>query len=173
MGGFWPNLHIHIIGKGERIFWILVTLTSFSRSQQHFELSKFDQKSLSASYLLNQMTDSGQTSYIVTLGWFKDLVRFWWPWPNLQGHHTIKTVKMSLVCTLYPEPNGGFWPNLYRNTEMIRFWCPWHHFQGHNSSPFTVKFWPKKLVCTISLEPNDGFWPDFMYCITGIIKRID
>ena len=27
-------------------------------------------KSLSAPYLLNQMTDPGQTSYIVTLGWF-------------------------------------------------------------------------------------------------------
>ena len=30
----------------------------------------FDQKSLSAPYLLNQMMDSGQTSYIVMLGWF-------------------------------------------------------------------------------------------------------
>ena len=65
-----------------------------------------------APYLLNQMTDSGQTSYIIT-GWFKDLNRFWWPWPNFQGHHTIK---MSLVCTLYPEPIGGFWPKLHRNT---------------------------------------------------------
>ena len=26
-----------------------------------------------------------------------DLIRFWWPWPNFQGHHTIKTVKISLV----------------------------------------------------------------------------
>ena len=64
-------------------------------------------KSLSAPHLLNQMTDSGQTSYIVTLGWYKDLIRFWWPWPNFQGHHTIKTVKMSLVCSLSPEPIGG------------------------------------------------------------------
>ena len=31
-------------------------------------LSNFDQKSLSAPYLLNQMTDSGQTSCVVTLG---------------------------------------------------------------------------------------------------------
>ena len=28
-------------------------------------------------------------------------------------------------------------------------------------------------VCTLFLEPNDGFWPNFMYCIIGIIKRID
>ena len=43
---------------------------------------------------------------------WKELIRFWWPCPNFQGHHTIKTVKMSLVCTLSPEPIGGFWPNL-------------------------------------------------------------
>ena len=28
--------------------------------------------------------------YIVKLVWFKDLSRFWWPWLNFQGHHTIK-----------------------------------------------------------------------------------
>ena len=40
--------------------------------------------------LLNQITDSGQTSYIVTLGWFKDLIRFWWPWPKFSRspHYT-------------------------------------------------------------------------------------
>ena len=68
---------------------------------------------LSAPYLLHQMTNSGQTSYIVTLRWFKDLIGFWWTWPNFQGHHTIKIVKMSLVCILSPEPIGGFWPNLH------------------------------------------------------------
>ena len=73
-------------------------------------------KAFSAPYLLHQMTDSGQTSYIVMLGWFKDLIRFWWPWPNFQNHHTIKTVKISFVCTLSPEPIGGFWPNLHGNT---------------------------------------------------------
>ena len=31
-------------------------------------MSDFDQKSLSAPYLLNQMIDSGQTLYIVSLG---------------------------------------------------------------------------------------------------------
>ena len=57
--------------------------------QGHFQI--LTKKSLSASYLLNQMTDSGQTSYIVMLGWFKDLLRFYWPWPNFQVYHTIKT----------------------------------------------------------------------------------
>ena len=89
-------------------------------------------KSLSASYLLNQMTDFSQTSFIVTLGSFKDLIRFWWPWLNFQGHHTIKTVLFSnfdhkslstsylvnqmMVCTLSPEPIGGFWPNMHKTT---------------------------------------------------------
>ena len=89
-------------------------LDLITRSHQHFEI--LTKKCLSAPYLLNQMTDSGQTSYIVTFGWIKDLVRFWWPWRNFQGHHTIKTVTVSLVCTLSPEPMGGFWPNLHRNT---------------------------------------------------------
>ena len=115
---------------------------------------KFWPKNLSAPYLFNQMIDYGQTLSIVSLG--LEVIRFWWPWPNFQGHHTIKTVKMSLVCTLSPEPIGGFWPNLYRNTnktwgKMIRFWWPWPHFQGHIST-LNVKFWQKKLVCTLGIS---------------------
>ena len=86
--------------------------TPFSRSLQHFEIFKFWPKRFSEPYLLNQITDSGQTSRIVTLGWFKDLIRVWWPWHNFQGHHTIKTVKMSLVCPLSPESIGGFFIKL-------------------------------------------------------------
>ena len=55
---------------------------------KHFEILT---KMLVCTHLLNQMTVSDQTSYVVTLGWFKDLIRFLWPWPNFQGHHTIKT----------------------------------------------------------------------------------
>ena len=84
------------------------------------KFSNFDQKNLSAPYLLNQMTDSGQTSYIVTLGWFKDSIRFWWPCPHFQGHRTIYTVKMSLVGTLIFWTNWWIWPNLHRNTILTR-----------------------------------------------------
>ena len=28
------------------------------------------------------------------------MIRFLWPWPNFQGNHIIKTLKMSPVCTL-------------------------------------------------------------------------
>ena len=125
ISGVRPNLHIHIIGREERSDYILVTLTSFPRSYQHFEFFKFDQKSLSAPCLLKQMTDSDQNSYL-TLVWINDLIRFWWPWPNFQGHHTIKTVKFSnfdrtkFVCTLSLEPNAGFWPNfIYCNDRIV------------------------------------------------------
>ena len=83
--------------------WILTKLaqTHYWENWLDFgDLDLFFKKSLSAPYLLNQMTDSGQTSYILTLGWFKDLIRFWWPWPNFQGHHTIKTLKFS---NLWPK----------------------------------------------------------------------
>ena len=92
-----------------------MTLTSFSRLHQHFECQSLtNKKRLSAPYLLNQMMDSGQTFMYCIIGIIKELIRFWWPWPNFQGHNTIKTVKMSCVCN--PEPSGGFWPNLHRNT---------------------------------------------------------
>ena len=104
--------------------------------------------SLSALCLLNQWVDFDQTCTDTLLGGRKEVIRFWWPWPDFQGHHTIKTVKMSLVWTLSPEPIVGFWPNLHRNTietweEMIRFWWPWPHFQGHTST-LIVEFWQKK-----------------------------
>ena len=69
-------------------------------------------ESSSAPYLLNQMTNYGQTSYIVTLGWFKGLIRFWWPWPNFQGHHTIKTCQNEL-CLHYIS-----WTNWWMMTKL-------------------------------------------------------
>ena len=48
----------------------------FQGHNSTLKFSNFDQKSFSAPYLLNQMTDSGLTSHIVTLGWFKDLIWF-------------------------------------------------------------------------------------------------
>ena len=107
----------------------------------------------------------------------KKLIRFSWSWPNFQGHHTIKTVKMSLVYTLSPESIDGFWPNsketsIEHEEEMIRFCWPWPHFQGHTTT-LNVKFWPKKIVCTLTLEPSNGFWPNFSHCIIEIFKIID
>ena len=58
MGGFWPNLHNTLMGRG------------------------------------------------------KEVIRFWWPWPHFQGHTSTlkcsnfdqKILRMSLVCTISPEP---------------------------------------------------------------------
>ena len=45
----------------QKIDWILVTLASFSRSQQHFKMSNFDQNSFPGHYLMNRMVNSSQT----------------------------------------------------------------------------------------------------------------
>ena len=58
---------------------------------------------------------------------------------------------MNLVCTLFPEPIGGFWLNLHTNTtenwekkkKKKRF-----DFDGLDHTPtstLNVKFWPKSL----------------------------
>ena len=151
--------------------WLIFKVT------QNFQIFKFWPKSLSTPCLLNQMTDSGQTSNIVMLGWFKDLFRFWWIWPNFQGPHTIKTVNWALSALYLLNQLVDFDQTcvetpLGHGEEIIRFLWPWPHCQGHTST-LNVKYWPKLLVCTLFLEPNDGFWPNFTYCITGIIKRTD
>ena len=122
---------------------------------------KFWPKNASAPYLLNQIKDSSQNLLIISLGKLKDLTRFWWPWPNFQGHHTLKTVQMSLVCSLFFNQCLDFYQTCTETTlrqgkEVIRFWRPWSHFQGHIGI-LNVRFWPQKLICTPSLEPNDGF----------------
>ena len=109
MGKKWLDFDdLDFIFKVTQVFW----MSNFVKKKK-----KRKKKSLSAPYILNQMVDSGQTLCIVSLGLLKELIRYWWPWPNFyKGHHTIKTVKLSIVCTLFPEPIDGFWPNLHRNT---------------------------------------------------------
>ena len=113
--------------------YVLVTLTLFSRSQEHFEMSKIwfpcmffwtsgwiltklayihcweegkswlnigdlylifkvtaahwnVQNMVSVSYLMNQSMDFDQTRVDTFLGEGEELIRFWWPLPNFQGH---------------------------------------------------------------------------------------
>ena len=84
------------------------------------------QCSLSALYLLNQWMDFDQTCIDTFLWGRKAVIRFWWPWPDFQGRHTITTVEMSLICTLSPKPIGRFWPNLHRSTTET--WEKWLDF---------------------------------------------
>ena len=146
-------------------------------------------------YVLLGIMDQCDTKIdIIKYMWVSDLyfmVQWLCPPSNLKklvghiafGSSGIPTVRLScfLMHAIFYEPcKLGFWNFIYcietplgHGEEIIRFWWPWPHFQGHTST-LNVKFWPqKKLVCTLSLETNDGFWPNFMYCIIGIIKRID
>ena len=118
--------HIRIIGRGREVIRFWWHWPHFQGHTGTLKFSNFDQKSLSAHYLLNQVTDSGQTSGIVMLGWFKHLFWFWWSWPNFQSHHTIKTLQISNfdpkkhVYTLSLEPNDRFWPNfMFCNLGMV------------------------------------------------------
>ena len=63
-------------------------------------MSNFAPNRFSAPYLLNQNMNSDKILCIVSLGKLKDFIKFLWPWHNFQGHHTINTVKMNLVCIL-------------------------------------------------------------------------
>ena len=126
-----------LLGGGKKWldFWDLALVFKVTPALINFQI--LTKKSLSAPYLLNQMTDSGQTSYIVTR-WFKDLIRFWWPWPNFQGHHTIKTKKWALSALYLLNQLVDFDQTcvetpLGHGKEIIRFWRPWPHFQGHTS----------------------------------------
>ena len=61
-----------------------------------------------ADILLDQIsTDTSE-------GWGKELIGFWWPWPYFQGHYTINTQKVSIVCSLFHESIDGIWPNYCR-----------------------------------------------------------
>ena len=44
---------------------------------------------ISARYLLNRWTDFDQTCTDTLLGGRNELIRFWWPWPNFQGHSDL------------------------------------------------------------------------------------
>ena len=53
---------------------ILVTLTLFSRSRRHFDMSK---SMVSERYLLNQLMDLDQIRKDTLLGKWKLVIRFW------------------------------------------------------------------------------------------------
>ena len=44
---------------------------------------------VSGHYLLNQWTDFDQTCMDTMYGGCEELIRFWWPWPNFQGHSDL------------------------------------------------------------------------------------
>ena len=122
-------------------------------------------KSLCAHYHFNQWPEFDQTSTDTSLGQGKEVIRFWWPWPNFQGHYIIKTLKVSLVCTLIS------WIKRWNFTSLAQIlqwdWGKkWLDF-GDLDLIFkdTLALWNsnfdrKMLVCTLFLEPMARIWPN-------------
>ena len=44
------------------------------------------------------------------IGMIKELIKFWWLWPNFQGHHTIKLYcsNFRIITTIFGCPNLAF-----------------------------------------------------------------
>ena len=170
IAGFWPNCMETPFRHGAKIirFWWPWHIFKVTPA---LWMSNFDKKKLVCTRSLQPNNGFWPNCMYCIIGMIKIIIWFSWPWPNFQGHHTIKTVKMSLVYTLSPEPIGGCWSNCKETStehgeEMIRFCWHWPHFQGHTST-LNVKFWPKRLVYTLTLEPNNGFWPNVLLVSLG------
>ena len=56
---------------------------------------------LSAWCFVNQLLDSYQIFLYILLGHNKDLIWFWWPWPNFQGHSNRKIWKFTVEGHLF------------------------------------------------------------------------
>ena len=136
----------------------LYLIFKFTAALRNFQI--LTKKKFVCTSLLNQMTDSGQTSYIVTLRWFKDLIRFWRPWPNFQGHHTIKTVKMSLVCThhlnqLVDYDQTCIETPLGHGAEMVRFFFTLTSF-SRSHQHFKCQIITKKSLSALNQMMDSG-----------------
>ena len=140
---FWPNLLRYIFGRvkscldfGDLDFIFKVTPALWNV-----------QKRVSGRYLLNWTMDFSQTLYIVWLWHHKELIRFWWPWSNFQGHTT------TLKCQIYTKigfPYINYLFNreidsdgtlyivlLWHNKDLIRFCWPWSLWRNNE----LVRIW--------------------------------
>ena len=93
--------------------------------------------------------DFDQTWTDTLLGWGKEVIRFWCPWPHFQGH--TSTLNVNFRHCKWVEFHQT-WTDILlgRGKEVIKFWWLWPHFQ-----------------------PNDRVWPNFMYCNVGMVWRFD
>ena len=131
-------------------------------------------KSLSVSYLLNQMMDSDQASCIVSLVEINNLIGIWWHWHNFQGRHTIKIVKMSVIWSISSEPMHGFWPNqtakntlLGRGKQVIRFRWSCQN-QGHHAFKTVKMRLVNMFAVYLNSIPMHGLLPN---CQNTLLSR--
>ena len=123
-----------------------MTLTSFSRSHQHFECQILTKKKLVCTLSLEPNNEFKPNIMYCIIGIDKRII-FEWPWPNFQGHHTIKTVKMSPVCTLISWTNWWIFTKLTqkRHWDMGKKWLDFGDIDiQYQTSTLNVKFWPKQ-----------------------------
>ena len=69
-------------------------------------------------YQFNQWLEFDQTSTYTSLGWEKEVIRFWWPWPYFQGHLHYKDSKSE------PCVRSISWINRWNLTKLAQI----HHW---------------------------------------------
>ena len=89
------------------------------------------EKRMCAHYLFNLWLAFDRTSSDTLLGWGKEVIRFWLPWPNFQGHSSTLKLKFDRkknLCAHYPY---NLWLEFDQTStdallgwrkEVIRFW---------------------------------------------------
>ena len=131
----------------------------------------------SAQYLVNQWLNSHQIFMDIFLEHNKGLIRFSWPWHNVQGHSSRKTENSVGVGTRLSCLHNILWTSGWIFTK-----CSWIYslditknsldFHDHDLI-FKVTAVEKLiilwhfLVCTISFEPVVGFLQNFHGYIIG------
>ena len=71
-------------------------------------------------YILNKWMNFDQTYTQTLLGGDLELIRFWRPWPNFQGHQPMKKVEISFSDVISSEQMHGFRPKLHKKNTVGR-----------------------------------------------------
>ena len=84
--------------------------------------------------LQNELMDFGQTCAAILLRQGQELIRFWWPWPHIQGHRRLRLLENGFSAPYLQNKMMNCIPILSRQgQELIRFEWPWPHFQGYTT----------------------------------------
>ena len=161
MDWFWPNLHSYIVGRRERDDEILVTVTKFSRSQHHFEMSKIWFLCVifwTSQWILTKL------AYIHCLEEGKS----WWKFDDLYLIFNVtlalwniqNMVSMRYLLYKLLDFDQTCIDTLFGGGEgLIRFWWHWLNFQGHMGTL-------KCQILTKIVFLYDIFWIE--HCILAI-----
>ena len=148
-------------GQGKELIRFLVTLTKFSRSQTNWNC-QFLSNFLVMWYHVNQLLDSYQICMHTSLWQGKELVRFWWPWPNFQ----VSVATIGLILTKYA------W---IHHWDRLKNWISFGDLYQIFKITVALKLHilSSFLVCLLSCELVAGFLPNLHGYIIGTGKRTD